>query len=125
MNIVDRHLKIMDSYVKAPQVHAAAAKNPAMLGGPFIDYQGKRVEEIKALIQETKKNRAQMIAIAEAFKQLDQMLRDEAKGYSLEPLYQKIPEILRGYVELVYDLNNNPSFRLIEPLLYRSQYYDP
>jgi L-ascorbate metabolism protein UlaG (beta-lactamase superfamily) len=27
-------------------------------------------------------------------------------------------------VELVYDLNNHPSFRLIEPLLYKSQYYD-
>jgi hypothetical protein len=37
MNIVDRHLKIMQSYVQAPQVHAAAVKNPAMLGGPFID----------------------------------------------------------------------------------------
>lgn len=125
MNIVDRHLKIMDSYVKAPQVHAAATKNPAMLGGPFIDYEGKRIEEIKGLIHETKKERAQMIALSEAFKELDQMLRTEAKGYSLEPLYSKIPEILKGYVELVYDLNNQPSFRLIEPLLYRSQYYDP
>jgi L-ascorbate metabolism protein UlaG (beta-lactamase superfamily) len=34
------------------------------------------------------------------------------------------PDILKGYVELVYDLNNNPSFRIIEPLLYRSRYYD-
>ncbi len=124
MNIVDRHLKIMDSYVKAPQIHAAAAKNPAMLGGPFVDYQGKRVNEIKALLEETKRDRAQMIALSEAFKQLDQILRNEAKGYSLQTLYPKVPEILRGYVELVYDLNNQPSFRLIEPLLYRSQFYD-
>ena len=27
-------------------------------------------------------------------------------------------------VEIVYDLNNQPSFRLIEPLLYRSRLYD-
>ena len=37
-NITDRHLKIMDSYISAPQIHANAVKNPKMLGGPFIDY---------------------------------------------------------------------------------------
>ena len=36
-----------------------------------------------------------------------------------------MPTCLQGYVELVYDLNNQPSFRLIEPLLYKSQFYDP
>jgi L-ascorbate metabolism protein UlaG (beta-lactamase superfamily) len=52
------------------------------------------------------------------------MLRESAKGYSLQPLYPRVPDALRGYVELVYDLNNHPSFRLTEPLLYRSKYYD-
>jgi L-ascorbate metabolism protein UlaG (beta-lactamase superfamily) len=125
MNIVDRHLKIMESYVRTPQVHAAAVKNPAMLGGPFIDYEGGRVDEIRSLIDATRREQAQMLAFAEAVKQLDQMLRTEAKGYSLEPLYAKVPDLLRGYVELVYDMNNQPSFRLIEPLLYRSPFYDP
>jgi len=124
MNIVERHLKIMESYVKAPQVHAAAARNPAMLGGPFIDCKGQRVEEIQALIRETKRDRGQMIAFANAVKELDQLLRNEAKGFSLEPLYTRIPELLRGYVELVYDLNHNATFRLVEPLLYRSEFYD-
>jgi len=125
MNVVERHLSIMESYVRAPQTHAAAVKNPAMSGGPFIDYGGGRVDEIKTLIEQTRVSQAQMIAFAKAVKDLDQMLRTEAKGYSLEPLYEKVPEILRGYVELVYDLNNNASFRFIEPLLYRSAYYDP
>ena len=98
MNIVDRHLKIMQSYVQAPQVHAAAVKNPAMLGGPFIDYDGQRVDEIKALMDKTKQDQGQMIAFSGAIKQLDQMLRVEAKGFSLEPLYAKVPEILKGYV---------------------------
>jgi L-ascorbate metabolism protein UlaG (beta-lactamase superfamily) len=124
MNVTDRHLNIMESYVRNPQVHANAVKNPAMLGGPFIDYQGGRVSEIKALIETTKKTQAPLIALSAAIKELDQLLRNEAKGFSLEPLYPKVPDILRGYVELVYDLNNNPSFRLIEPLLYDSPYYD-
>lgn len=125
MNIVERHLKIMESYVRAPQVHAAAVKNPAMLGGPFVDFQGQRVEEIRALIQETKRERAQMIGLAGAIKELDELLRNECKGFSLEPLYPRIPGPLRGYVELVYDLNHNAGFRFVEPLLYRSQFYDP
>jgi L-ascorbate metabolism protein UlaG (beta-lactamase superfamily) len=125
LNMTGRHLKIMESYVKAPQVHAAAVKNPAMLGGPFIDYKQIRLEEIRSMIGHVKRERAHMIELAEAIFRLDEMLRNEAKGYSLEPLYAKVPDTLRGYIELVYDLSNNPSFRLIEPLLYRSRYYMP
>lgn len=125
MNIVDRHLNIMGSYVKSPQVHAAAVKNPAMLGGPFIDYPRPRVQEIEELIDRTRSDRAQMIELAGAIRGLDDLLRNRATGYSMEPLYAQVPERLRGYVELVYDLNNQPSFRLVEPLLYDSEYYDP
>lgn len=123
-NITERHLKIMDSYINAPQVHANAVKNPKMLGGPFIDYAGKRVDEIRALRDHIKRERAGLIELSKALETLDALLREHAKGYSLRSLYARIPEILRGYVELVYDLNNHPSFRLIEPLLYASPYYD-
>src|SRR6185436_13197849 len=125
MNVVGRHLKIMESYVKAPQVHSAAVKNPAMLGGHFIDYKMPRVAEIQALIDRTKRQRAHLIELDAAIQQLDDLLRQEARGHSLEPLYSRVPERLRGYVELVYDLNHQPSFRFIEPLLYRSPYYEP
>jgi L-ascorbate metabolism protein UlaG (beta-lactamase superfamily) len=82
-----------------------------------------RVAEIQALIDRTKRERAPLLELAAAIQQLDDLLRQEARGHSLEPLYSRVPEPLRGYVELVYDLNNQPSFRLIEPLLYRSPYY--
>jgi L-ascorbate metabolism protein UlaG (beta-lactamase superfamily) len=124
-NIVHRHFKIMDSYINSPQIHANAVKNPKMLGGPFIDYDGKRVDEIRELRERTKRKRSALLELSEAIDSLDAMLRSSAKGYSLHSLYQKVPPALRGYVELVYDLNNHPSFRLIEPLLYRSRYYDP
>jgi L-ascorbate metabolism protein UlaG (beta-lactamase superfamily) len=114
----------MDSYINAPEVHAAIVKNPKMLGGPFIDYQGKRVDEIKALRDRTKRERAPMVELSAAITELDALLRANARGFCLNPLYDRIPEPLRGYVEIVYDLNNQPSFRLIEPLLYRSPYYD-
>ncbi len=125
MNIANSHIKIMKSYVMAPQIHAAANKNPAMRGGPFIDYEGKRVDEIKALMERTIKDQADKIKFAEAIASANELLSNEAKGYSLEPLYPSLPEVLKGYVELGYDLNNNPSVRFIENLLYESPLYDP
>ncbi len=123
-NVSERHLKIMDSYINAPQVHANAVKNPKMMGGPFIDYDGKRVDEIRALRERTKSNRSALVELSAGIGELEAMLRANARGFSLQPLYSSVPEPLKGRVELVYDLNNNPSYRLIEPLLYNSKYYD-
>ena len=123
-NVTERHLKIMDSYVNAPQVHASAVKNPRMRGGPFVDYGGKRVDEIRMLRDQTRRARPQLLELSAAITALDEMLRTKARGFSLQPLYGMVPGILKGYVELGYDLNNNPSFRIIEPLLYKSRYYD-
>ncbi|GJM31005.1 MAG: hypothetical protein DHS20C18_00060 [Saprospiraceae bacterium] len=124
MNIKDRHLKIMNSYVQSPMIHAAAVKSPKMLGGPFIDYGGKRVDEIKGLISNTKETCANLLEFREAILELNDLLKHEAKGYSLAELYPKIPEPLQGLVELVYDLNNNPSFRFFESLVYQTDYYN-
>ena len=125
MNLVGRHLRIMESYVSSPQVHAAAIRNPQMLGGPFVDYKGGRVEEVKALIAKTKSERAHLIAFHQAIVDLNRVIQSMASGFSLQPLYPSVPEILRGYVELVYDLFDQPSFRLIEPLLYKSPFFVP
>jgi len=125
MNIVNSHLKIMKSYISAPELHVAANKNPAMRGGPFLNYPTNRVTEVKALMDRTQREQTTLIGLAGAIKTLCDILRGEAKGHSLEPLYQRVPEPLKGYVELVYDLNHNPSFRLIEGLLYNSAYYNP
>src|SRR5438552_1822446 len=100
MNVVGRHLKIMNSYIQSPQIHAAAVLNPKMLGGPFMDYKGGRVEDIKKLRDETKLKQAKYIELSEAIVQLDKMLQKQAKGYSLEVLYEQVPDILKGYVEL-------------------------
>jgi L-ascorbate metabolism protein UlaG (beta-lactamase superfamily) len=122
-NMTERHAKIMQSYITAPQIHAKAVKNPKMLGGPFIDYGGERVQEIKDLLANTLHERACLVALSKALEELDRMLQSKARGESLHPLYAQIPPILKGYVELVYDLNNHPSFRILESLLYRSEFY--
>jgi L-ascorbate metabolism protein UlaG (beta-lactamase superfamily) len=121
--MTERHFQIMDSYVSAPQVHANAVKNPKMLGGPFIDYGGKRVSEIQALKAKTKSARSDLVELSTSLAALDATLRSTAKGLSLQPVFQNVPECLRGYVELGYDVNNHPSFRILEPLVYRSPLY--
>lgn len=124
MYVSNLHLKIMASFVSNPQAHVAALRNPAMLGGPFMNYGAARAADIKALLEETKRKSALLIELAGAIKTLDQILSEEADGMSLEPLYQKVPDPLKGYVELVYDVNHQPSVRFIEGLLYKSRYLD-
>lgn len=124
MNVVNRHLKILNSYIQSPQIHAAAVKNPQMRGGPFIDFKGIRLEEARDLRDQTLKQQAYMIEFTDAVVKLDKLLETSATGFSMDSLYSKVPDILRGYVELVYDLNNNPSFRFFEKLLYNSPLYN-
>lgn len=124
MNIMDRHLRIIDSYLMAPQLHAEAVLNPKMRGGPFMDLGGGKLEEVATLKQETMEKRGQMIQFAKAVRELDKLLVNEAKGFGLETLYARVPELLKGYVELFYDRNNNADFRFFESLLYKSEFYD-
>jgi len=124
MFLANSHVKIMKSYVLSPEMHAAASQDPSLIGGPFINYQEDRTEEVGALLERTLREKKHIIDFAGGVRALDEMLRKEAGGFSLEPLYPKVPEPLRGYVELVYDLNNASSFRFIEHLLYRSPIYD-
>lgn len=123
-NVVHRHLKIMESYVFAPGIHASSVKNPKMLGGPFIDLDGKRVDEIKALIDHTKETQGQLLSLSQSVDDLEKLLEEKANGHSLEGLYEEIPDDLRGLVELVYDVNNNPTYRTFESLFYSSEFYD-
>ena len=112
----------MQSYVQNPQIHAQAVKDPKLLGGPFVDLEGKKLEEVKELINQTKTDCAKLITLNNAFKELDRILQTEGQGDSLEYLYNRISPPIKGLVELVYDLNNHPSIRLIEALIYKNYY---
>jgi L-ascorbate metabolism protein UlaG (beta-lactamase superfamily) len=124
MNITKRHLEIINSYIDSPEAHADAVKDPKMLGGPFMDFASNRLDDVEALLNETLESQADLIALSMAIRKLDKLLKTHPKGFSVEQLYEKIPESLKGYVELVYDINNNLSFRIFEELLYRSKYYN-
>src|SRR4051812_41979782 len=100
MYMSNLHVKIMQSFVMSPQIHVAALKNPAMMGGPFLNYDASRVENVKSLLKRTTQHGADLLELAEGLKQLDRMLTAEATGYSLEPLYENVPDAMKGYIEL-------------------------
>ena len=124
MILSNYQLKTMQSYLQMPMAHVAALKDPDMIGGPFIDYNGGRLDEIKALKNSLENKNAHMIEFARGVKTLNEILSKKAKGHPLEDLYNEVPEIICGYIELVYDLQNQPNFRFIENLLYNSEFYD-
>jgi L-ascorbate metabolism protein UlaG (beta-lactamase superfamily) len=117
------HVRILESYVAAPALHRAAVRNPALRGGPYLDYDGD-VEKVRDFLNATKSTLRNALLFAAAITQFGQQLREEADGYSLEQWYARIPDPLKGLVELGYDLDHNPSLRFFEGLLYRSPYYD-
>jgi L-ascorbate metabolism protein UlaG (beta-lactamase superfamily) len=123
MFVSNLHVRIMQSFVSAPDIHVSALKNPALMGGPYINYPAERVGEVKLLLEKTLKEQAPSQRFVEALADLDKLLLASSTGHSLESLYPKVPDILRGYVELTYDLNNRATARFIEPLLYRSPHY--
>lgn len=124
MNVINKHIKIMNSYIQSPQIHAAAVKSVKMKGGPFIDYHGKRVDEIEALRDKTIDEANEFMKFSESIQLLNELLRTDASGYGMQDLYKRVPEQLKGYVELTYDLAGNPSYKLFENLLYKSSLYN-
>lgn len=123
MFVANSHLKVMQSFVTSPQMHVAALKNPAMMGGPFINYPVSRAGEVKTLLEKTTREQADLLQFAQDYVALDKQLSTVERGSSLEGLYETLPATLKGYVELIYDLNHNPAIRFIEGLLYKSPFY--
>jgi L-ascorbate metabolism protein UlaG (beta-lactamase superfamily) len=125
LNLSKRHLRIMDSYIRAPHIHREAVKNEKMKGGPFMDFGTERVADVIQLRERIIAQNKPLIEMAAAIESLNALLAEEATGYSMDHLYEKIPALLRGYVELIYDLSNHPSYRFFEALLYKSEFYLP
>ncbi|HKC24496.1 MAG TPA: MBL fold metallo-hydrolase [Thermoanaerobaculia bacterium] len=117
-------MRILESFVAAPGEHGAAVADPARAAGPFLDCDPSRVGEVRDLIERTRRRQGRLLAFADAAARLGELLGAEGRGESLVPLYALVPDELRGYVELVYDVASRPAVRFLEGLLYQSPYYD-
>lgn len=124
LHLANYQIKTLQSYLENPEMHLQAAHNPNLIGGPFVDIPTDRLEEVRELLEATKLRQAKHIEFGQSITGFANWLVDFAKGESLESLYTKVPEPMRGYVELVYDYYNRAALRFFEGLLYSSDYYD-
>jgi hypothetical protein len=120
----NRLLPLLESYVDDPDFHRKSARDPALRGGSFVNHDGD-VAQAEALLDEMQDQLDPQLLFADALLLANDLLLRDGDGSSLEPLYARMPKPLRGLVELGYDLNNHATLRLIEPLLYASELYDP
>jgi L-ascorbate metabolism protein UlaG (beta-lactamase superfamily) len=123
MITVNSHVRVMESFLQHPDLHRRAVTEQSMKGGMFMDYAGEP-ERVSDLLDATRARLGHCVTFVQAVGQLNERLARKTDGQSLASVYTDVPEPLRGVVELVYDLNHRPSYRIVEPLLYASEYYD-
>jgi L-ascorbate metabolism protein UlaG (beta-lactamase superfamily) len=123
MNLAFVQVPLLESYLRSPQVHIKASSNPALRGGMFVNIEASRSEEVRELLTSIKRDRSQMLALAAAVTEAEEIVRQSATGFDLAPLYPKLPPALSGLVELAYDTSNQPLMRYLEPLAYESGFY--
>ncbi|MFE1315876.1 MBL fold metallo-hydrolase [Streptomyces sp. NPDC058755] len=123
MNLAFLQLPLLESYLQSPQVHVAASVNPELRGGYFVNIPESRADEVRDLVAAIKRDRADMLRFAEAIAAGQEILRSNATGFDLTPLYPKMPQELGGLFELAYDTDNQAQMRFMEPLVYKSKAY--
>lgn len=117
MNFAQRYLPLLESFISNPQLHVTASKNPKLLGGPFVHLSENDVGAVRELLEQTRTRLQRLLRLAQDIKAFDGLLQSEAKGFSLNELYRRLPASLAGMVELVYDINHHPRMRFLEELL--------
>lgn len=118
LSLAFRHLPMLKSFIANPGIHEAASKNPKMLGGAFLELKRDDLAAVRNLQQDIQQHGAGLLDLAENVVKLDRQLQQSASGFSLDYLYDSLPPALAGLVEATYDLNNRPSLRVFEELLY-------
>lgn len=123
MNLAFLQVPMLESYLQSPQVHIAASHNPELRGGFFVNIGEEQSDQVRQLLDDIMRDRADMLRLADAIAQGQELLRANATGFDLTPLYPKLPAELGGLVELAYDTDNQAAVRFIEPLVYQSPVY--
>jgi L-ascorbate metabolism protein UlaG (beta-lactamase superfamily) len=123
LHLTNYVIPLLESYLDDPLAHEDAAANPELVGAPFANVPVSRCEEMRKLLEKTESEQADNVELSNSWNRFYEELVTNAKGQSLDEFYARLPEALRGYVELVYDYNCNPTIRPLENMFYESPYY--
>ncbi len=123
LHMLNYQKKAISSYLQNPDIHVKASSNPKLLGGAFVNIPVHRAPEIQQMLVTMEGEHGNNLQLAQDLIDFQNLLDKEALGQSLESYYEKMPESLKGYVELLYDYHSRPIVRCIESLFYKSPYY--
>jgi L-ascorbate metabolism protein UlaG (beta-lactamase superfamily) len=123
LHLLNYQKKTLTSYLQNPSLHLASSNNPKLLGGAFVNVPVERLQDVKDLLKRIESEHNDNLKLAQDLLSFHNLLDKEAVGQCIEAYYVKMPESLRGYVELLYDYNSHPIVRCIESLFYKSPYY--
>ncbi|HVF90479.1 MAG TPA: condensation domain-containing protein [Blastocatellia bacterium] len=123
LHLKNYQLGMLDSYLADPKVHVRACMDPKLRSGSFVEIQEERAGDLREFMSATIASHSDNLELAKNLFDFHDYLIKEANGQSLEPYYERLPQGLRGFVELLYDYYNRPIVRFMEGLLYRSAYY--
>ena len=121
LNLANKQLKTLRSFVDSPEIHAKAASSPELRGGAFVDLPVNQVPFVKGLISEAEIKHSFMLDFAREIKALSKKCFSESSTGSLTPLYSDLHPILDGCVEFYYGDNGAPGFRIHESFLYNTE----
>lgn len=124
-HVVATQKRIMTSFVNNFHLHQLVSQEKDLTGSEYLNLDESQLPVIRQLIAELNDRCADLIVLSNAIRDLDELLRGHVNGESIEPLYAQVPEALKGYVELFMDIEHQPGYRLIEPLMYMGPYYKP
>lgn len=124
MNLAFVQLPVLESYLAAPAEHAAAGNSHEPRHGYFVDIEESRADEVAALVESIRRDRADMLDFAAAVAEAEALLRRDPACFASGATYPKLPSALNGLVEIPFDTNGQPLLRFFESLVYRSAAYD-
>lgn len=123
LSLRKRQLTVLESFLSAPAQHVSALEERALFGGPFLDPGAASVDDLAEFRDQLVKQATPLLDLADDLDAARALVRERADGDAMTDLYDELPTSLRGCVELVYDDIDQPSVRVIEPMLYRSPAY--
>ena len=119
LHLATRILPLLESFRDNPHVHVSANADPSMYGGPFMSLAPEQGTEVERLIATIRAQAGPLLELATALQEFDEQLQAEASGYSISNFYARLPPVLRGLIECLYDPHHRPTVRLLEPLIAR------
>lgn len=121
-NLAFRQVPMLRSFIANPGVHEAAAKNPKLIGGAFLELGRGDVPAVRALLERVLEHGRPAIEFAEEWIKLDRRLQKNETGFSLDAVYEELPPTLAGLVEATYDLAQHPKLRVNEELAWETEF---